>query len=243
VKLSSRDENLIFRYCDVFAIAILAVLIATVALMPRRSHLVAWARRMAKAPSRPMASVVADRGASVVPMVVLLGVVGAALSIPSFASLDALLASTAAHVDPEASFSSVMPVAGAIVLLPAIFAAALENSSLRHSNNVIGWTLLSLAIALLLPLAIAGVVSIHAPYAAPGYMASSGQPLPADFNARHDLAAFISSLSPLSLVYFGIGREAAPFASWIASFSAVAFFVGRGQSARRALVARMAGAS
>ena len=206
-----------------FGLAPLAAVVAAVALMPSRTHLVAWARRAAGDPLAPTASTTADQGASIVPLTVALGVIGAALSFVSFNSLHALLDfDRAAGLSPLAAPYPVMHAVGAAVLLPVIFAAASENSALRHPRNVVGWTLLSLTIVLFVPLAVACLAS---------------------FGEYREQGFVVASLSPLFLAFVGTYRESVPVESWISSVLMVVFFVTRARSARRALVMRLAAAA
>ena len=189
-------------------VAVATVVASTLSLMPRRSHLVAWARRAGGDPLAPIASASANQGASIVPATFAFGLIAAGMSIAAIGSLEALR-----------TMFAMWNAIGAVVLLPVIFVAAMENSALRHPRNVGGWTILSLVMVLLLPLGIAGLAAIT--------------------EVREPGSQAIASLSPLYLPFVGFSTHGVPAVSWIASVAAIAFFVARARSARRALVARL----
>jgi hypothetical protein len=191
--------------------AAFVVVLASFALAPRRSHLIAWARR-AGDPRAPVSPSVAAQGASMVPFTFALGVVAVALSFASVDSTETL----------RTMLAPMVHAVGAAVLLPVILAAAFENSSLRHPQNVAGWMLVSLALVLLAPLALAALASARGD---------------AGLQASH-----IASLSPLFLPFVGVDRDASAAMSWVASVTAIAFFVSRASGARRALVQRLTAA-
>ncbi|MEI8259854.1 MAG: hypothetical protein WCJ30_29720, partial [Deltaproteobacteria bacterium] len=120
----------------------LTVGLAVFAILPRRAHFIAWARRASGDAITPVASSIADQGRGLVLWSLVLGVSGAAIG----------LASVGMPGGDGHALGVVAPAVGATVMLPMLLAAVGENSGVRHPRNATGWSMLSLLLVCLLPL-------------------------------------------------------------------------------------------